>query len=57
MYKKHLQAALKNSPCHKVLVGLNVDLRASKTEQKKTTTILSNQNELPNYFAMLPKGM
>jgi hypothetical protein len=58
MYKQHWQEALQNNPCHKILVGLNVDMRTtSKASQKKVTTISSNQNELPNYFAMLPKGM
>jgi hypothetical protein len=32
-------------------------MRASKTEQKKVTIILSNHNEVPNYFAMLTTGM
>jgi hypothetical protein len=56
-YNQHLYSALKNNLCHKILVGLNADLRTSKTSQKKVTTILSNQNEVPNYFAKLPKGM
>jgi hypothetical protein len=57
MYNQYWHSDLKKNPCHKILVGLNVDMRTSKIEQKRATLILSNQNELPNYFAMLPKGM
>jgi hypothetical protein len=54
LYKDHWWSALKDRPCHKILVGLNADLRTSKLSQKRS--IRSEKEEAPNYFAKLPKG-
>jgi hypothetical protein len=46
-----------NSTCHKLLIGLNADIRTSKTTQKILKKPIISNREESNFFAKLPKGI